>query len=207
MRYGQASSCSASRSPCAGGSPCFSSLSCFSGNYRRRKRRKHPLHVPGPPGGVHGLSPRVRGNQFARRVYDAVCGSIPACAGEPRSAPPTHPDWRVYPRVCGGTELGTASSNILMGLSPRVRGNLLQRRRCPSGHGSIPACAGEPAARERAAGGHEVYPRVCGGTTGAAGITISRTGLSPRVRGNHRREQGAVLRHGSIPACAGEPRT
>ena len=32
---------------------------------------------------LHGLSPRVRGNQHARNVADPFDGSIPACAGEP----------------------------------------------------------------------------------------------------------------------------
>ena len=70
-----------------------------------------------------GLSPRVRGNQDFHQV-DAVhlrsipaCagnrlqgrplgyppGSIPACAGEPIKESLLNNGFRVYPRVCGGT--------------------------------------------------------------------------------------------------------
>ena len=53
----------------------------------------------------------------------------------------------------------------LMGLSPRVRGNLVGRGHGDVGDGSIPACAGEPpcgVSRSHCGG---VYPRVCGGTS------------------------------------------
>ena len=39
------------------------------------------------------------------------------------------------------------------------------------------------------------------------GVQQGRTGLSPRVRGNHRRWVGHLPQPGSIPACAGEPST
>ena len=50
-----------------------------------------------------GLSPRVRGNRFGGGMMQVMCGSIPACAGEPPlpCLPPCLPG--VYPRVCGGT--------------------------------------------------------------------------------------------------------
>ena len=52
-----------------------------------------------------------------------------------------------------------------------------------------------------------VYPRVCGGTAANQTIELAEGGLSPRVRGN-RRPCGVHLPvEGSIPACAGEPRT
>ena len=76
-----------------------------------------------------------------------------------------------------------------MGLSPRVRGNLHRLGRTAAGHGSIPACAGEPGYAAwlshpkgsiPACAGEplfvqgpwqsgRVYPRVCGGTRGHAG--------------------------------------
>ena len=51
----------------------------------------------------HGLSPRVRGNPGSVRFRPGARRSIPACAGEPCSAPATWIPARVYPRVCGGT--------------------------------------------------------------------------------------------------------
>ena len=50
-----------------------------------------------------GLSPRVRGNRGADSPAVLVCGSIPACAGEPPWGSVGGSITRVYPRVCGGT--------------------------------------------------------------------------------------------------------
>ena len=176
-----------------------------------------------------------------RRVYPRVCGgatveppnsrriqmrrgSIPACAGEPRTC-----DTRitlsgaigVYPRVCGGARVidNVAFRQARRRVYPRVCGGAL-----PAHHfcqlirfrGSIPACAGEPTRSIRGTG------------------CLVELGLSPRVRGSHqetgRRSFHAMARWvyprvcggallvavssyvrmqavGSIPACAGEPGT
>ena len=50
-----------------------------------------------------GLSPRVRGNLEAADKKPLPHRSIPACAGEPHYSEPEQPEYRVYPRVCGGT--------------------------------------------------------------------------------------------------------
>ena len=152
-----------------------------------------------------GLSPRVRGNRGRIGGCRARSGSIPACAGEPAA---TCARWwmaRVYPRVCGGTLVEALRFDSFEGLSPRVRGNLVEVR-VDFGHiGSIPACAGEPDRTRSAHPLARVYPRVCGGTPRSIRPRIQFTGLSPRVRGN--RLVGAELlpAAGSIPACAGEP--
>ena len=46
--------------------------------------------------------------------------------------------------MCGGTKELQDEADQEMGLSPRVRGNLVGRRQDDVGGGSIPACAGEP---------------------------------------------------------------
>ena len=122
-----------------------------------------------------GLSPRVRGSRgpltevplvLMQRVYPRVCGgadhtrapsayerligSIPACAGEPKTAFDSARKERlrwVYPRVCGGAQLQILAS--------------LGHINC----GSIPACAGEPprAGLPACSRPVRVYPRVCGG--------------------------------------------
>ena len=91
------------------------------------------------------------------------------------------------------------------GLSPRVRGNRPEPAAAPALVGSIPACAGEPYAQLRALQVDSVYPRVCGGTSGALLQRVSALGLSPRVRGNRGHRHRAPCQCGSIPACAGEP--
>ena len=74
---------------------------------------------------ARGLSPRVRGNR-ADAVGAADAGrSIPACAGEPKQPETGKRPLAVYPRVCGGTSGDFANRSIGVGLSPRVRGNLV----------------------------------------------------------------------------------
>ena len=66
--------------------------------------------------------------------------------------------------MCGGTKEPQSEGTVARGLSPRVRGNLLQFLGAPQLAGSIPACAGEPDAFGEYVSLWEVYPRVCGGT-------------------------------------------
>ena len=134
------------------------------GGARIRPRRK--VILPGP-------SPRVRGSLLVESPHVGGIGSIPACAGEPshrRSAPARS---GVHPRVCGGALAGVVSDEHLPGPSPRVRGSLP----LPGGNrvpdGSIPACAGEPAARHIPAAIPQVHPRVCGGAVSACLIPAS----------------------------------
>ncbi len=72
-----------------------------------------------------GLSPRVRGNQERRGTVCAGVGSIPACAGEPQACRNCGAETPVYPRMCGGTIPKTVEALAVLGLSPRVRGNLV----------------------------------------------------------------------------------
>ena len=154
-----------------------------------------------------GLSPRVRGNPPGALRANCAAGSIPACAGEPQDdlRPAVCPT--VYPRVCGGTGSLVLSAMRTAGLSPRVRGNLVIVVRSGVGVRSIPACAGEPRVLAHYRKNHQVYPRVCGGTPVASSAVVRVAGLSPRVRGNRSSSPARRRRPGSIPACAGEPRT
>ena len=162
----------------------------------------------GPPvktAAIKGLSPRVRGNRGRPTSGANICGSIPACAGEPTVVVASSGRAEVYPRVCGGTSPATERRSVVAGLSPRVRGN----RAFPVGQrpaaGSIPACAGEPASSAVTRYRPGVYPRVCGGTRGDAPDSLLHRGLSPRVRGNLEGADHLGQCAGSIPACAGEP--
>ena len=158
-----------------------------------------------PRGGREGLSPRVRGNLQHRAEHLAEIGSIPACAGEPVVHCVRGGSDKVYPRVCGGTTPPAASDPVSMGLSPRVRGNLVGHGDPVGVKGSIPACAGEPDGRVLHRFLGRVYPRVCGGTSDLNTTSYTSPGLSPRVRGNRSRASTSAPCPGSIPACAGEP--
>ena len=152
-----------------------------------------------------GLSPRVRGNRVVRQDCCLPYRSIPACAGEPRSAASCRCTEKVYPRVCGGTEGAGDGLPGVSGLSPRVRGNRTYPTAADCFIRSIPACAGEPQTGIAAAFDSGVYPRVCGGTLCGPACRRCRRGLSPRVRGNQEFDGGLGFDGGSIPACAGEP--
>ena len=111
----------------------------------------------------------------------------------------------VYPRVCGGTPKSSSNSASVVGLSPRVRGNLEANAGVEDIARSIPACAGEPRHARRTRQAATVYPRVCGGTGTRLSSRVAGGGLSPRVRGNRRQVVQVNQKLGSIPACAGEP--
>ena len=113
---------------------------------------------------------------------------------------------RVYPRACGGTALETGQLHPAAGLSPRLRGNHVQRGTSSAERGSIPAPAGEPRSGISGKAASTVYPRACGGTLYEVISTTTNPGLSPRLRGNLRFLPGAFSDSRSIPAPAGEPR-
>ena len=94
--------------------------------------------------GIYGLSPRVRGNPHRAGMCVWWPRSIPACAGEPGIIASCGSTLTVYPRVCGGTPSSLLAWRPDEGLSPRVRGNRVERFRSAVIGGSIPACAGEP---------------------------------------------------------------
>ena len=128
----------------------------------------------------------MRGNHDRLRAGGPRPGSIPARAGEPASSHTRCASRAVYPRACGGT-LGHVDSLLLvLGLSPRVRGNRGGPVRPHLELGSIPARAGEPSGRCKR--------------------FKHKGGLSPRVRGNPFRPARTRVSDGSIPARAGEPR-
>ena len=137
-----------------------------------------------PPEPTIGLSPRVRGNRSGSAPLSVMTRSIPACAGEPSTSRGRTARSTVYPRVCGGTLRPRWSRRSVVGLSPRVRGNLAAKVVPPFCSGSIPACAGEPPKRCAMSTICRVYPRVCGGTRPRGTERDSHYGLSPRVRGN-----------------------
>ena len=133
-----------------------------------------------------GLSPRMRGNH--RNISGQFHGlwSIPAHAGEPPSKLPCSFTHKVYPRACGGTRWPMVQTGSGTGLSPRMRGNLVNAITDLSYPGSIPAHAGEPESPSVGTKAVKVYPRACGGTGWQLFQLGLAEGLSPRMRGNPR---------------------
>ena len=177
-------------------------------------------------GSAMGLSPRVRGNPQLRPVGRQSRGSIPACAGEPRSLASTLACHWVYPRVCGGTSSEAFLAYDSKGLSPRVRGNPGNTDMLKTLGGLYPRVCGGPRRAGAFAIQTRVYPRVCGGTTstgfglpGCVGLspacageprppymTASFKGVYPRVCGGTRYEAGApLIVKGLSPRVRGNP--
>ena len=132
-------------------------------------------------------------------------GSIPACAGKPRSVTRSRSVARVHPRVCGEASLMNRSCQSIKGPSPRVRGSHAPSARSHRRRGSIPACAGKPRATRRTTRRSGVHPRVCGEAVDALDHADYLEGPSPRVRGSRLDYKQAQTIEGSIPACAGKP--
>ena len=178
-----------------------------------RRHRVHPRvcgEAPSMASTVRrcsGPSPRVRGSRAEVPHAGERAGSIPACAGKPRYHRAGCPRPQVHPRVCGEARRARPARPPEAGPSPRVRGSRHRRARVRGGPGSIPACAGKPWTIARGGSTSGVHPRVCGEAGARPGHPRLSRGPSPRVRGSRRRDADAGAEPGSIPACAGKPRT
>ena len=152
-----------------------------------------------------GLSPRTRGNRVRRRFTRVPTGPIPANAGEPGDFSAWCSASRAYPRERGGTRLVRGGFVLMMGLSPRTRGNLGSAHLRGIDTGPIPANAGEPARSVHGVPWCRAYPRERGGTLSVEGTLKDDQGLSPRTRGNQPERFRLDSCAGPIPANAGEP--
>ena len=94
---------------------------------------------------------------------------------------------------------------LLLGLSPRGRGNLQAGGCLEREHGSIPAWAGKPDLSTSDLPAGRVYPRVGGETVSTSAGVLGGGGLSPRGRGNPGHAGAIEYPRRSIPAWAGKP--
>ena len=158
-----------------------------------RSRGVHPRvcgeaqTTTGSPYTRPGPSPRVRGSPGTGRLLVPLTGSIPACAGKPGVSGTRGACSRVHPRVCGEAHRSCVPLADVEGPSPRVRG-------------SRPPARGGPC-------GLRVHPRVCGEAGWFRCRVMNADGPSPRVRGSPEAMPDPASVSGSIPACAGKPRT
>ena len=112
---------------------------------------------------VPGPSPRARGRPRQRQGILPDEGSIPAGAGETRSARDAAPGRGVHPRGRGGDCRRSRDSSSNGGPSPRARGRHVHAALGAGRDGSIPAGAGETRLRRPPARPRWVHPRGRGG--------------------------------------------
>ena len=111
---------------------------------------------------ITGSSPRVRGADIKRIIFNRQRGIIPACAGSSSLHVLPWAGARDHPRVCGEQSLNCVEIVNVKGSSPRVRGAGKQSKSGLTYSGIIPACAGSRAVPRRPARGQRDHPRVCG---------------------------------------------
>ncbi len=131
-----------------------------------------------------GSSPRARGTAAAA-VHDLTGGRlIPACAGNGRSAPPSHGGRTAHPRVRGERIGATRSASSGIGSSPRARGTVRHLCRYRPRQRLIPACAGNGISWWAARRGDSAHPRVRGERVPALVLLEPDSRLIPACAGN-----------------------
>ena len=150
-----------------------------------------------------GSSPRVRGTHQLDQGARHRAGIIPACAGNTRHAAIAVAKNGDHPRVCGEHSDANAARSFSSGSSPRVRGTPPLAAGKYHRPGIIPACAGNTAELLEELLNDGDHPRVCGEHPPQCRKPDDRPGSSPRVRGTLPVVAEHLLRHGIIPACAG----
>ena len=130
-------------------------------------------------------------------------GIIPACAGSTTCVQiGVNRKWD-HPRMCGEHAWAFSLTSSKSGSSPHVRGARHHLHKIATRHGIIPACAGSTFNASFGALQNRDHPRMCGEHAQGQWAAEVRVGLSPHVRGAHRRQPQLRQRAGIIPACAG----
>ena len=150
-----------------------------------------------------GSSPHVRGAHAMTGEKTQVYGIIPACAGSTRPNLDCPRLWGDHPRMYGEHDNQQPDAYRPVGSSPHVRGARHHLHKIATRHGIIPACAGSTFNASFGALQNRDHPRMCGEHAQGQWAAEVRVGLSPHVRGAHRRQPQLRQRAGIIPACAG----
>ena len=152
-----------------------------------------------------GPSPLARGSHAHGLIRRNRRGSIPARAGQPRTARTKICTSRVHPRSRGAARRRVGIPRRKRGPSPLARGSLARLPALRVLLGSIPARAGQPPCRTSACPTSPVHPRSRGAAADADTWAADYGGPSPLARGSRDRRSSTGGQHGSIPARAGQP--
>ena len=150
-----------------------------------------------------GSSPRMRGTHTGRLEFAQYVGIIPAYAGNTVGAGDCCGEPGDHPRVCGEHKWLSAVPSALAGSSPRMRGTHPDGTADHLRRGIIPAYAGNTKRANPFSNKVRDHPRVCGEHTLQEVIDWCEQGSSPRMRGTRELHGRRTVRHGIIPAYAG----
>ena len=154
-----------------------------------------------------GSPPRVRGKVLTAQVIDIVVRITPACAGKSGLQIIQFLVLGDHPRVCGEKNQNVLLPPSLLGSPPRVRGKEAALWLRAGRHRITHACAGKSRVADRARGGLEDHPRVCGEKEDGWLSMSNDKGSPPRVRGKGLSVAQANIVLRITPACAGKSRS
>ena len=153
-----------------------------------------------------GSSPRVRGKHAGTDPHRVHGRIIPARAGQTARRPRSGRACTDHPRACGANASVWSGLYLAIGSSPRVRGKRLLYGAYVGAHRIIPARAGQTRPDTCPLPGRSDHPRACGANARKNGMSLRKTGSSPRVRGKHHPERAMARQDRIIPARAGQTR-
>ena len=145
----------------------------------------------------------MRGTHTGRLEFAQYVGIIPAYAGNTVGAGDCCGEPGDHPRVCGEHKWLSAVPSALAGSSPRMRGTHPDGTADHLRRGIIPAYAGNTKRANPFSNKVRDHPRVCGEHTLQEVIDWCEQGSSPRMRGTRELHGRRTVRHGIIPAYAG----
>ena len=167
--------------------------------------REHPRHRV-TRHRIMGSSPHARGTLGIFEYFELLIGIIPACAGNTLCCSCRLPPRRDHPRMRGEHGRGKAKERARSGSSPHARGTLVLYILCQPKMGIIPACAGNTVRRGERVVEDWDHPRMRGEHGDTLTSLIPPSGSSPHARGTLASASRQRVRHGIIPACAGNTR-
>ena len=151
-----------------------------------------------------GSSPRLRGTDRCPRRPGERLRFIPAPAGNSPSATAREPLGTVHPRACGEQAFIYQERKKPVGSSPRLRGTGGPVAVLTHGPRFIPAPAGNRVKARTKGDTITVHPRACGEQNSLSFFRLSRSGSSPRLRGNRSSQVASTQRSSVHPRACGE---
>ena len=145
----------------------------------------------------------MRGTQHIILLQEVHCGIIPAHAGNTLFFVLSPVLFWDHPRACGEHMVGHLAGTDSVGSSPRMRGTLRFAWNTIAEMGIIPAHAGNTCRFDSMPHWNWDHPRACGEHALMVSFGAADTGSSPRMRGTRPRSSRSAVRHGIIPAHAG----